>query len=120
LACWKRLYEWLSITCKLGTAHHLQTYKQTKKIDTSPEPYLQAYVNYKQDTWSSFLPVAECCHDNTKSSSTKVTPFYVVYRTHLRIDIIRRTKDSLTEEFMADWLQNFLEKLQAAIMRAQE
>ena len=79
----------------------------------SLEQYLCAYVNHEQNNWSSFLPLAEFCQNNSVSSTTKITPFFAVYGTHPRIDVTSRTKDSPTEELMADRLQRIRETLQA-------
>jgi hypothetical protein len=47
---------------------------------------LWAYCNYQQDNWKQLLPIAEFCYNNTKSETTKVTPFYANYRYHLRFE----------------------------------
>ena len=39
------------------------------------EQYLRAYVNYAQDDWVDWLPIAEFAINNHLSESTKVTPF---------------------------------------------
>ena len=39
------------------------------------EQYLRAYVNYLQDDWPDWLPLAEFTGNNTKSETTKVSPF---------------------------------------------
>ena len=40
------------------------------------EQYLRVYVNYFQDNWSDWLPLAEFTNNNTKSEITKVSPFF--------------------------------------------
>jgi hypothetical protein len=50
------------------------------------EQYLWAYCNYKQDNWKQLLPIAELCYNNTKSETTKVTPFYANYGYYPRFE----------------------------------
>ena len=49
LKFWKSLVNQLEIYHKLSTAYHLQTNKQTKRINLTLKQYLRCYVNYKQN-----------------------------------------------------------------------
>ena len=40
------------------------------------EQYLKAYVNYLQDDWPDWLPLAEFSGNNTKSETIKMFPFF--------------------------------------------
>ena len=40
------------------------------------EQYLRAFVNYLQDDWLEWLPLAEFVGNNTESETTKITPFF--------------------------------------------
>ena len=40
------------------------------------EQYFRAYVNYLQDDWPDWLPLVEFTGNNTKSETTKVSPFF--------------------------------------------
>jgi hypothetical protein len=95
-ALWKRLCQRLGIMRKLSTAPYLQTDGQTEMINASLEQYLRTYVNHKLNNWSSFLPLAKFCHNNTISNSMKVTMFYAFYVTHPCINITSQTNDSPT------------------------
>ena len=39
------------------------------------EVYLQAFVNFEQNDWAKFLPIAEFIYNNVKNTSTSHTPF---------------------------------------------
>ena len=49
------------------------------------EQYLRANVNYLQDDWPDWLPLAEFTVNNTKSETTKVSPFFANKGFHPRI-----------------------------------
>ena len=40
------------------------------------EQYLRCYVNYLQDDWPKWLPLAEFAANNQMSESTKISPFF--------------------------------------------
>jgi hypothetical protein len=42
------------------------------------EQYLRVFVNYQQDDWVQWLPLAEFAANNRVSESTKCTPFFAV------------------------------------------
>ncbi len=39
------------------------------------EPYLQGFVNFKQNDWVKLLPIAKFAYNNAKNASTGHTPF---------------------------------------------
>jgi len=40
------------------------------------EQYLRSYVNYLQDDWADWLPIAEFALNNHTSETTAVSPFF--------------------------------------------
>lgn len=82
---WQRLCQRLGISTKLSTAYHPQTDGQSENSNQGLEQYLRAYVNYSQDDWVNWLPLAEFAINNHKSATTGVTPFYAVYGQHPRM-----------------------------------
>ena len=48
--------------------------------------YLRSYVNYQQDDWVCWLPMAEFAYNNSKNASTGVSPFFAAYDHHLWIN----------------------------------
>lgn len=49
--------------------------KLKERTNQSIEQYLRAFVNYAQDDWVDWLPLAEVAANNHASKSTDVTPF---------------------------------------------
>ena len=60
----------LGIKRKLSTAFHPQTDGQTEKQNSTTEAYLRHFVNFEQDDWARFLPMAEFAYNNMKNVST--------------------------------------------------
>jgi hypothetical protein len=50
------------------------------------EQYLSAYVNYEQDDWARFLPIAEFAANNHVSETTGISPFFANYGLNPKID----------------------------------
>jgi hypothetical protein len=48
------------------------------------EQYLRAYVDYQQDDWNTWLPLAEFAANNQVNESTTVSPFFALYGTDPR------------------------------------
>ena len=68
----------------MSTAFHPQTNGQTEKFNSVIEQYLQSYVNYLQDDWSAWLPLAEFAANNHLSEATNLSPFFALHRYHPR------------------------------------
>jgi hypothetical protein len=45
-------------------------------MNTIMEQYLQVHVNYLQDDWADWLPVAEFATNNQASETTYISPFF--------------------------------------------
>lgn len=43
------------------------------------EQYLRAYINYLQDEWAEWLPLAEFAANNHASETTGMSPFFATY-----------------------------------------
>ena len=72
---WSSLCFFLGIKRRLSTAFHPQTDGQTERQNSTMEAYLRAFVNFEQDDWARFLPMAEFAYNNAKNASTGHTPF---------------------------------------------
>lgn len=81
---WRRLLEILGTATKLSTAHHPQTDGQTERVNQVLEQYLRCVISYQQDDWLTFLPMAEFAYNNSRHTSTSVTPFFANYGFHPR------------------------------------
>jgi len=75
-AFWHRLCARLEIEPRLSTAFHPQTDGQTEQMNAVMEQYLQSYVNYLQDDWADWLPIAEFASHNHTLETTAVSPFF--------------------------------------------
>ena len=76
---WKQITEKLGIERRLSTAFHPQTDGQTERTNAILEQYLRAYINYQQDNWNEYLPLAEFAYTNGYQETIKTTPFYANY-----------------------------------------
>ena len=81
---WGRLCERLRIGRRMSTAFHPQTDGQTERFNSVMEQYLRSYINYLQDDWSTWLPLAEFAANNQVSETTQVTPFFALHGYHPR------------------------------------
>jgi hypothetical protein len=73
---WRRLCQRLGTHPKFSTAHHPQTDGQTENANAYLIQYLRAYVNYEQNNWALFLPMAEFEANSTVSATTGYSPFF--------------------------------------------
>jgi hypothetical protein len=83
-AFWKELLKTLQIGNRLSSPYHPQTDGQSERTDQDMEQYMGCFVNYKQNDWVNWLPVAQFARNNHPSASTGVTPFIEFYGCHLR------------------------------------
>jgi len=66
----------LGIERRLSMACHPQTDRQTERTNAILEQYLRAYINYQQDDWWDYLPLAEFAYNNGYQETIKNTPFF--------------------------------------------
>jgi len=69
----------LGIERRLSTAFHPQTDGQTERTNAILEQYLRAYINYQQDDWCGYLPLAEFVNNNGYQETIKNTPLFANY-----------------------------------------
>src|SRR5882672_9092708 len=68
-------------------AYHPETDRQAERVNQILEQYLRIYINYQQDNWVDFLPLAEFTYNNTSHSATMVTPFFANKGFHPKIEV---------------------------------
>ncbi|SJL16681.1 uncharacterized protein ARMOST_20210 [Armillaria ostoyae] len=73
------LYRMLDIKQNASTAFHPQTDGQTERVNQEIEKYLRIFVNFQQDDWADWLPLAEFAHNNRVHSATEKSPFMILY-----------------------------------------
>lgn len=78
----RRLYELLGINPTFSTAFHPETDGQTERINQVIEQYIRLFTNDRQDDWVKLLPMAEFSYNNTPTSTTGYSPFYLWYGEH--------------------------------------
>ncbi len=79
---WKSLMALMGVKHKASTAFHPQTDGQTERLNQTLEQFLRAYINYKQDNWTTLLPLAQFVYNNNANQTTKETPFFANYGRH--------------------------------------
>jgi len=85
---WKETTEKVGIEPRLSTAFHPQTDGQTERTNAILEQYLRAYINYQQDHWCGYLPLAEFAYNNGYQETIKNTPFFANYGIHPEYEMI--------------------------------
>lgn len=82
---WKAVCCRLQITLNLSTAHHYETDGQTENANSFMSQYIRQYVNFAQDDWDEWLPLAEFAARNVVNSSTGMSPFFANAGYHPRM-----------------------------------
>ena len=121
---WVRLCERLQIGRHMSTAFHPQTDGQTERFNLVIEQYLRSYVNYQQDDWSAWLPLAEFAANNHLSEATKQSPFFALHGYHPRattslLPATEPTPGDPDAHAAATAIQEIHDYLQAEMGRAQ-
>jgi len=75
IARWKETKGKLGIERRISTAFHPQTEGQPERTNAILGLYLRAYINYQQDDWCGYLPLAEFAYNNGYQETIKNTPF---------------------------------------------
>jgi transposase InsO family protein len=123
---WAEVCAYSLIKRRMSTAFHPQTDGQTEILNRILENYLRCYTDLEQMNWAKLLSSAEFAYNNSRSSSTKITPFMALYgyNPELRIDI--SAEDSTTKgEIPAardriEKLQELRNKLREELFNSQE
>jgi transposase InsO family protein len=118
---WKSLCSTLGIDARLSTAFHPQTNGQTERMNQVLEQYLRNFINYHQDDWSAWLPLAEFAINNS-SIVGELSPFYVNYGSHPKFDpsLIGLTSHVPSVQDMASHMKQISEELQEILVKSQE
>jgi len=82
---WMSLSKVLDMDLRPSTAYHPQTDGQTERTNQTLETYLRTYINYQQDDWVDYLPIAEFAYNNSIHSATTLSPFFANYGYHPRL-----------------------------------
>ena len=110
---WNTLTKLLGVDHRLTTAYRPQANGQTERVNQTIEQYLRHYVNYEQNDWITFLPMAQFAYNNTEHSTTKETPFYANYGYNPTLMGEKRKNESKSDEAVkaAEKLKNIHKQL---------
>jgi hypothetical protein len=78
-AFWEQLSQRLGVKLKHSSSFHPETDGQTERINAAVEQFLRAFMNFSQDDWVKWLPIAEFAMNNVVSETTGVSPFFANY-----------------------------------------
>jgi transposase InsO family protein len=97
---WKNLCRRLGIQPRLSTAFHPQTDGQTERMNAVMEQYLRAHVNYLQDDWAEWLPLAEFAANNQASETTGSCPFFANkgFDPHYQFDLLPVATNDINDQ----------------------
>ena len=99
----KELYETMGIKGNPSTAYHLQTDRQTERVNQLVKEFLTMFINDKQDDWSNWLAVAQFCHNDWRHLATTYSPFFLTYGYHPSKGL--EPKREYTVEAVGDFVQ---------------
>ena len=118
---WKALCAHLDITLQLFSGHHPETDGQTERENQELERYLRSYVNYLQDDWVQWLPLAEFTQNNSQSDSSGMSPFFANKGFHPQLSITP-TSEACNQDAMeiSGKITQILKQLQAGLQLSQE
>ena len=123
-AFWTKLCQRLKIDKRLSTAFHPQTDGQTERVNSVLEQYLRCYVDYLQDDWNDWLPIAEFASNNHASETTGISPFYANYGydPNITMDIITPPagQPDIDAKAHVNILNSIFEHCRAEMLRAQQ
>lgn len=128
---WRELSARLSITLKPSSAFHPETDGQTERINAILEQYLRAFMNFHQDDWVDWLPLAEFASNNTVSETTGFSPFFANYGFNPRLGFeprppcspdktLQQRKEFMRAHNIADRFDQILTHLKALSAEAAE
>jgi len=76
---WKTLMAKLSVKLLFSSASHPQTDGQTKVVNQSLGTLLRVLIKKNLKDWEECIPHAEFAYNRAKHSTTKMSPFMIVY-----------------------------------------
>lgn len=117
---WKSLLAQLGAKAKLSTAYHPQTDGQTERTNKTVGDMLRNYCDTSQSNWDEHLPLIEFAINNSASSATQQSPFYLNYGYHPRTPAFRIDSDHPTARQTAESLASRLQRAKHCLQAARE
>ena len=118
---WKVLCAYLDVMLQLSSGHHPEIDGQTEQENQELEHYLRSYVNYLQDDWVQWLPLAEFTQNNSQSDSSGMSLFFANKGFYPQLSITP-TSEACNQDAMeiSGEMTQILEQLQAELRLSQE
>lgn len=76
---WKELFKLNGTAFNFISSYHPQTDGQTEVVNCTVETYLRCFTSSKPKEWVRWVSWVEFCYNTSLHSSTKKTPFEIVY-----------------------------------------
>jgi hypothetical protein len=76
---WQELFKIQGTELHLNTTYHPQTDGQKKVVNKCLETYLRCFASEKKNQWAQWLPLVEWWYNTSYHTTTRMTPFEVVY-----------------------------------------
>jgi hypothetical protein len=76
---------------KHSSVYHSETNGQIERINAIFEQYLKAYMNFRQNNWVDWLPLAKLALNNAVSEITSFFPFFTNYEFNFKLEFEPRS-----------------------------
>lgn len=119
---WRELHKLFNTKLSMSSAFHPQTDGMPENKNQVIEAYLRSFVSYHQDDWVDLLPFCEVAINNSQSTATGHSPFYLNYGFNPRFDFLPRREPTVApaaEEFVRH-LEEISKEAQLELQQAQE
>ena len=115
----KELCRLMGIKQNISTAYHPRTDGQSEHSNQWLEQYLRFWVNYQQQDWHHYLPLAEFTHNSWLHEITKSTPFKLMMGHNPRAEIIDTPSSMPTVALWIDLWKQARKRANKLIIQAQ-
>ena len=105
----------------MSTGYHLQTDRQTERVNQALGGYLRIFVNYDQNDWYHLLPLAEFAHNNSATSAHGMTRLFANYKYHPQMEWLRE-RNALNQgaNMYSHWIQMIHQQARESIEKTRE
>jgi transposase InsO family protein len=95
---WSSLFSCLGTSLDMSTANHQQRDGQSERTIRTLKQYLCMYTSKAQDNWDEFLSHVEFAYNSSKSTSTNLSPFQVLFGYLLQVPVSLISEKSSEEK----------------------